>query len=118
MNMKKILTALLVIATLFTFVGCGNNDENNAAVQAKMDEAEALVQEICDWYEDNGLLEGEYEAEFRPQVDQLLSTMEETKGYNQQIIDRGGYSDEETRTMLESLDSDIAIYKKALEAGE
>jgi len=113
--MKKILIVLLVITALFTFVGCTNNDENNAAVQAKLDEADGLVQEIYTWYEESGLLEGDYEAEFRPQVDQLLSTMEETKGYHQQILDDGGYSDEQTVTMLEALDSDIAIYKKALE---
>jgi len=41
--------------------------------------------------------------------------MEETKDYHQLILDDGGYNDEETATMLDALDSDIAIYKKALE---
>jgi hypothetical protein len=56
---------------LFTLVACGgasedvdtedvvNNDENNAKVQVKVDEAEVLLFELIGWYKENGFLEGE-----------------------------------------------------------
>jgi len=112
--MKKIFLLFFVVVMLFTLVSCANNDENNAIVQAKIDEAEVLVQQIYSWYEDNGLLEGEYEAQFKPKLDKMLADIDSIKASNQEMLDGGGYSDENTAKMLEGLDVGIAKYKEAL----
>lgn len=112
--MKKMLLVLISLALLLTFVGCTNNDENNAAVQLKIDESDAMVQEIYAFCEDNGLFEGEGATVVKPGLDQLVATMDELKLKNQEIIAGDGYNDEDTVTMLEALDSDIALYTEQL----
>lgn len=134
--MKKILLLILVVVMLFTFVACGgdsedvatedgatddvtteestNNDENNAIVQVKVDEAEALLLEMTNWYKDNGFLEGESATTIQPVVDNLTTQLDEIKGSHQEILDAGGYVDEQVVLMNEALDLLIGKYKEAM----
>ena len=107
--MKKLIVLVLAMVMMVTLVDCGgNNDENNATVQAKIDEADGLLQEIYNYYNDNGLLvEGSAD---QTDMNNLLLNMEELKATNKKIIEDDGYSDEETATMVTAMDEDIASY--------
>ena len=107
--MKKLIVLVLAMVMMVTLVACGgNNDENNATVQAKIDEADGLLQEIYNYYNDNGLLvEGSAD---QTDMNNLLLNMEELKATNKKIIEDDGYSDEETATMVTAMDEDIASY--------
>jgi len=114
--MKKLFLLMLAMVMSFTLVACGaNNDENNAAVQAKMDETTTLGQEINSWYKDNGYLEGDSAAEYQTAVDTLTTQMDDLKAAHQEILDAGGYSDEDAATMAQTLDTTIKGFKEVKE---
>ncbi|MHB8129255.1 MAG: hypothetical protein ACYDEX_09680 [Mobilitalea sp.] len=114
--MKKLFLLVMTMIMALTLIACGgNNDENNATLQAKMDEADSLVQEVCNWYKDNGYLEGDTATEVQAIIDKLTSQMDEMKAAHQKNIDNGGYSDEDTVTMTKILDDSIAAFKEAKE---
>ncbi|MDF2613277.1 MAG: hypothetical protein K0S71_1063 [Clostridia bacterium] len=114
--MKKIFLLMLAMVMSFTLVACGgNNDENNAAIQVKMDETKTLVQEINDWYKDNGFLEGDTAEEFQKAVDTLTAQMDELQASHQEILDAGGYSDEDAAAMAQTLDAAITGFKEVKE---
>lgn len=112
--MKKIFLLIMALVMSFALVACGeNNDENNAAMQAKLDEADALVEEISTWYEDNGYLEGDTAAQLQPIVDMLRGQIAEMKADHKEILDKGGYTDEDVAKVGPLLDKSIVEYKKA-----
>lgn len=111
MKMKKLFLVILALVMCFTLVACGeNNDENNAAVQAKVDEAEALVEEIISLYEDTGYAEGREE-----QLDTLRGQMDQVKANHQEILDGGGYDDETAAAFIATVDTGIEGYTKILD---
>lgn len=109
--MKKFILLFLAMVMAFSFTACGNNDENNAKVQALIDESVALTQEIYDWYNDNGYLE---DAAYKAGADDMMAQIEELKKSHQTIIDGDGYSDDDVVTMQEAVGSDIANFKEIL----
>jgi|GEM_PF-1420941 len=114
--MKKLFVLIMAMIMSFTLVACGgNNDENNAAMQAKIDEADSLLQDICNWYGDKGYLEGESATQIQPIVDKLTGQMDEMKASHQEILDAGGYNDKAVVPMTEALDAVIAKYKEVKE---
>lgn len=117
--MKKVIVVMLAIGMLLGLAGCGaNNDENNAAIQAKVDETESLVLEMTTWYADNGYLDGDAAEQMQPMVDSLNAELEELKTTHQQILDEGGYDDEAAAEMTKVLDEAIAAYKTLIEQQE
>ena len=64
----------------FALAACGGggceNDENNAKIQAKFDEADVLFEEIHGWYEDKGYLEGDTAAAVEAVLDTLKAPIE------------------------------------------
>lgn len=114
--MKRVLSVVLALVMCLTLVACGgNNDENNAAVQVKIEEADTLVQEIYNLYNDNGYLGENGDPDANAAMDGLLAEMEEIKVRNEEIVDGGGYSDEDTETVIAAIDSDIESYKATIE---
>ena len=112
--MKKLFLLIMALVMSFALVACGeNNDENNAAMQAKLDEADALVEEVCTWYEDNGYLEGDTAAQVQSMVDTLRGQIVEMKANHKEILDKGGFTDEDVAKLGPLLDNSIAEYKKA-----
>lgn len=116
--MKKILTLALVLMMVLTLAACGADkakiEENNATVQAKVDEAEAACLAVTNFYKDNGFLEGETAAQAQPIVDSLTAQMETIKATHQKNLDAGGYSDDVAAETVEVLDKNIATYTDAL----
>lgn len=110
--MKKLLGLILAMAMVLSLVACGGKktEDNNAAVQAKMDELEAAYQDIYSYYEDNGLL-----AEGTPEgLVTLTDGHNETKAtFESNLAD--GYSEEEADAMITLLDEQIVIYNDMLE---
>lgn len=115
--MKKLFLFILVVVMSFTLVACGeaNNDENNAVMQAKIDELEALSQELISWYEVNGFLEGETASQFQPIVDNLSDSTEEIIALHKKQIDDGGYDDEDVERISIPLVEMIDKCKIAIE---
>ena len=113
MKMKKLLLVILALVMCFTLVACGeeNHDENNAAIQAKVDQAEALVEEVISLYVDNG--EGEGEAR-QAQFDTLRGQIDKVKADHQEILDGGGYDDDTAAQMAAVIDTAIAKYEELL----
>jgi hypothetical protein len=110
--MKKLLVLLVTVSMVLSVVGCSPNyDENNALIQSKMDEVVSLEQEVVAWYSDNGYLEGDAAIEMQPIVDQLNQQVEDVKGVQKDMLDSGGYSDEQTTKTMEGLDTMITTYK-------
>lgn len=115
--MKKLLLFILIVTMSFALAACGGgdeNDENNAAIQAKFDEADALFLEIRGWYEAGGYLEGDTAAEVEAMLDVLKSPMEEMKAAHQDILDAGGYTDEDMLTAVPAIDNTIAELNKII----
>ncbi|MDD4844371.1 MAG: hypothetical protein PHU31_08565 [Anaerotignum sp.] len=114
--MKKTLLLILAVVMSFAFVACGGgeNDENNAAVQAKFDEADSLLQEIRGCYEDKGYLEGDTAAEVEVVLDALKAPIEQMKAAHQDILDMGGYTDEDMVTIEPILDTTITELNKVI----
>jgi len=107
--MKRLILLVLAMVMCFTLIACANNDENNAAVLAKINELEAVEEEVYNYYNDNGLLvEGSADKET---IDKIVSLMETTKTDHQKIVDGKGYSDEEAATVIEALSSDVEYYQ-------
>jgi len=114
---KKIILLILVVMMSFALFACGGgeeNDENNAAIQAKFDEADTLFLEIRGWYEAGGYLEGDTAAEVEATLDVLKAPMEEMKAVHQDILDAGGYTDEDMLTAEPAIDATIAELKKII----
>jgi hypothetical protein len=130
--MKKIFLFILMSVMSFMLVACGGgtenvateepavqeavvDNENNAVMQAKVDELESISQEIISWYEDNGYLEGETAAQVQPVVDQLRSNTEEILALHKKQIDDGGYDDEDVERISVPIDETIAKCKETIE---
>lgn len=111
--MKKLFYLFLAMVMSLSLVACGaNNDENNAAIQAKVDEAATLAQDIIAWYTDNGYLEGDSAVEAQATVDSLAAQIETLKTANQEFLDAGGYDDDMLASKLASMDTVIASLQK------
>ena len=109
--MKKLLIILAMVMS-FTLAGCGvNNDENNAKVREKLDEAQSLVHEIYAMYEDNGFAETNKEG-----LDAIKERMEDVEENHQEIIDAGGFDDEATEIMISRIDTANAGYQEILDS--
>ncbi len=120
--MKKLFLLILVVVMSFTIVACGggteavaNNDENNAAMQVKVDELQAISQEIISWYEDNGYLEGETAAQVQPVVDNLKASTDEILASHKKQIEDGGYTDEDVARISIPMDESIVKYNELKE---
>lgn len=113
--MKKIFAFILAMIMSFSLIGCANNDENNAAIQVKIDEASALADEMTNWYKDNGFLEGDSNTEVQATVDQLTTQIETVKTAHLKNLDAGGYSDEDMEQMLKALEIIITALKTGME---
>jgi uncharacterized lipoprotein YehR (DUF1307 family) len=112
--MKKLVLVVMAMVMCFTLVACGgNNDANNEKVLEKINELEAIEQEIYNVYNDNGLL-GDDSAD-KVTMDEIAATMEQTKADHQKIVDGDGYSDEDTVTVIEAFQSDIDYYQGILD---
>lgn len=130
--MKKLFLFICMLVMLFTLVACGGGtenvateepvaekavieNENNAVMQAKVDEVEALSQELISWYEDNGYLEGETASQVQPVVDKVRTNTEDIIALHKKQIDDGGYEDEDVVRISVPIDELIAKSKKAIE---
>lgn len=118
--MKKILLILMVVVMVFALAACGGgsdgeNDENNAVMQAKLDKAEMLVVEIRSWYEEGGYLDGDMAEDVEALLGTLEGPVEEMKVEHQGILDAGGYTDEDVATLTPFLDNTIAEFNTILE---
>ena len=114
--MKKIVLIILALIMCFALVACGeNHDKNNAAMQAKLDEADALVEEISTWYEEMGYLEGDTASQVQSMVDLIKGQMVELKSEHKKVLDKGGYTDEDVAKVGPILDKAIVEYKQARE---
>lgn len=121
--MKKLFLLILVVVMSFTLVACGGGtenvtaieNENNALMQAKVDEVEALSQELISWYEDNGFLEGETASQVQPIVDKIRTNTEDIMALHKKQIEDGGYDDEDVIRISVPLDDLIAKSKIAIE---
>ncbi|SET70123.1 hypothetical protein SAMN05660297_03192 [Natronincola peptidivorans] len=114
--MKKIFLLIMVMVMLFTLVACGgpDNSENNALMQSKVDEADKLAVDLFNLYKDNGLLEGEYAAEFQAIVDAVTASINDIKTTHQLFLDEGGYTDKDTVELAEVMNTLIAATKEAI----
>ncbi|SET81506.1 hypothetical protein SAMN05660297_03594 [Natronincola peptidivorans] len=114
--MKKIFLLIMVMVMLFTLVACGgpDNSKNNALMQAKVDEADKLADDLFNLYKDNGLLEGEYAAEFQAIVDAVTASINDIKTTHQDFLDQGGYTDKDTVELAEVMNTLIAATKEAI----
>ncbi|WP_139176502.1 LptM family lipoprotein [Natronincola peptidivorans] len=115
-TMKKIFLLIMVMVMLFTLVACGgpDNSKNNALMQAKVDEADKLADDLFNLYKDNGLLEGEYAAEFQAIVDAVTASINDIKTTHQDFLDQGGYTDKDTVELAEVMNTLIAATKEAI----
>ncbi len=114
--MKKMIGIILMVLMLFSFAACGNNDENNGIMELKMDEAQTLVTEIGALYVENGLLEGDHAATMQPILDQLNADLASLQTSHQEILDGGGYDEEDLKFVGDAIDSVIEIYKQEKQA--
>ena len=111
MKMKKVVLFVFALVMCFALVACGeNHDKNNAAIQAKVDQADALVEEIISLYEDSGYAEGREE-----QLDRLRGQMDQVKANHKEILDGGGYDDETAAAFGATVDKGIETYTTLLE---
>jgi len=108
--MKKLVVVVLAMVMVFTLVACGNNDANNAKVQAAFDKEAAVVQQLYDYYNDNGLLGDDADPATVDSMNQILANQDTVKASIQEILDKGGFNDDETATMLAAIDADTATY--------
>jgi len=116
--MKNVLLLVLVLIIALPFAACGDGNgrsENNQIMQAKLAEADALVQQICNGYIDNGLLEGDTSQTFQTTIDTLKGQILKLKSDHQGIMDAGGFTDEDVAALGPIIDSTIAGYEQLLE---
>lgn len=112
--MKKILSLVLVLVLALSFAACGGGssvDANNEAMQAKIDQADALVEQIGTWYADKGYLEGETAEEMQGILDTLQASLDSVKVEFQAIVDAGGFTDEDVAAFEPVIDNAIAAYQ-------
>ena len=108
--MKKLVLLILALVMSVTLAACsgGNYDENNAAMQAKVDQAVEMSEEIIAWYGDNGFLEGDSAEMIQAVVESLETQTEALKDAHQKNLDAGGYDDDLYAFKLEAIDKVIA----------
>lgn len=116
--MKKILSFVLVVVLAFSLSACGggsNVDANTEAIQTKIDQADALVQQIGAWYADNGYLEGETAEQMEEVLATLQASLDSVKVEFQAIVDAGGFTDEDVAAFEPVIDNTIAAYQGAVD---
>ncbi len=112
--MTKILSLVLVLVLALSFAACGGGssvDANNEAMQAKIDQADTLVEQIGTWYADKGYLEGETAEEMQGILDTLQASLDSVKAEFQTIVDAGGFTDEDVAAFEPVIDNAIAAYQ-------
>lgn len=112
--MRKMFGIILMLVMVFALSACGNNDENNELMQIKIDEAQGLVNEIGDLYKENGLLEGDHALLMQPVADDLNENMKSLKTSHQEIIEGGGYDEDDLNSIGGAVDDLIAEYKNEI----
>ena len=116
--MKKIVSFALILVIALTLAACGggsNADANTEAMQAKIDQADALVQQIGTWYADNGYLEGETAEQMEEVLATLQASLDSVKVEFQAIVDAGGFTDEDVAAFEPVIDNTIAAYQGAVD---
>lgn len=119
---------IAVLTFALSACGGGGNDANNAIMQEKFDQADALMAQIEGWYEENGYMEGDAAAEVDATLDVLRAPLAETKALHEDILADGGYTEEDlvkaeasidqTIAALEDIISEQEAYDASAESGE